>query len=284
MDIPPFPPHWFTIFRAGTEIGVTLQPCSTLINANQWRLFPEGLRTSDLVSILESLAKEPDNCSLVLAYVDTIDSAHYLMESGRVALAAFDGPTRDHLFSRPVVSPSEADRPTAPLPPGHPDSFPMEALREELHGKAPTPDDRPAECGFVMDDQVCILPAQHTGLHYSKKQPVVWAECPDCGGLGHVGIHLCVACKGECGAWVKKDQPTNMKPNIYISDSLASADPKRITRIVRMVANIYLNEFGASMVGGRYATRDAADAGVVAGQKRFACIDYTREVCEGEGL
>jgi len=220
------------------------------------------------VSILESLAKEPTHCSLVLTYVDTIDSAHYLMEAGRVALAAFDGPTRDRLFSPPPVAPTEADQPKEPLPPGHPDSFPMAALREELHGKAPTPDNHSAECGFLMDDQVCVLPAQHTGPHYyssASEQPVHWVRCPDCGALGHVGIHLCVTCKGECGAWVK-------------------TEPKRITRIVRMVSNIYLNEFGASIVGGRYSTRAAADAGVVAGQTRFACIDYTREVCEGEGL
>lgn len=128
----PFPPHWFTVYRAGTVIGCTLQPANCLVPATSWRLYPDSLRTSDMIHILEALAKEPSNCSLVIAYVDSIDSAHYLMESARVALAAFDDATRDRLFSPPPVPPTEADKPREALPPGHPDSFTMEALRTEL--------------------------------------------------------------------------------------------------------------------------------------------------------
>lgn len=129
---PPFPPHWFTVYRAGSIIGATLQPVNCLVQATSWRLYPDSLRTSDLIHVLEALAKEPAHCSLVIAYVDSIDSAHYLMEAVRVALAAFDDATRDRLFGPPVVPPTEAEKPREALPPGHPDSFPMEALRREL--------------------------------------------------------------------------------------------------------------------------------------------------------
>lgn len=128
----PFPPHWFTVYRSGTVIGATLQPANCLVQATSWRLYPESLRTSDLVAVFESLAKEPANCSLVVCYVDSIDSAHYLMESARVALAAFDDKTRDRLFGPPVVPPTEADQPKPALPPGHPDSFSMDELRKTL--------------------------------------------------------------------------------------------------------------------------------------------------------
>jgi hypothetical protein len=128
----PFPPHWFTVYRAGTIIGATLQPANCLVQATSWRLYPESLRTSDLVNVLESLAREPANCSLVIAYVDCIDSAHYLMESARVALAAFDDATRDRLFGQAPVPPTEADMPREALPAGHPDSFSMDELRKTL--------------------------------------------------------------------------------------------------------------------------------------------------------
>lgn len=135
----PIPPHWFTVYRQGPVIGATLQPCTCVVNATSWRLFPDSLRVSDLIPVFESLAKEPSHCSLVIAYVDTIDSAHYLMEAARVALAAFDDDTRDRLFGPPVVPPTEADQPREPLPPGHPDSFSMEALRAALGEKPPVP-------------------------------------------------------------------------------------------------------------------------------------------------
>lgn len=127
-----FPPHWFTLYRQGTIIGATLQPCTCVVNATSWRLFPDSLRVSDLIPIMESLAHEPSHCSLVLCYVDSIDSAHYLMEAARVALAAFDDATRDRLFGPAPVPPGEAEKPREPLPPDHPDSFSMEALKAHL--------------------------------------------------------------------------------------------------------------------------------------------------------
>lgn len=131
-NVIPLPPHWFTIFRQGTIIGATLQPCTCVVNATSWRLFPDSLRVSDLIPIMESLAKEPSHCSLVITYVDSIDSAHYLMEAARVALAAFDDATRERLFGPKPVPPGEAERPREPLPPGHPDSYSMDALRAHL--------------------------------------------------------------------------------------------------------------------------------------------------------
>lgn len=129
---PPFPPHWFTVYRAGATVGFTLQPCSCLIQASSWRLYPESLRHWDLVSVIDSLQREPAHCSLVLSYVDSIDSAHYLMDSAKAALKCFDDATRERLFGPAPVPPTEADKPREALPPGHPDSFSMEDLKKTL--------------------------------------------------------------------------------------------------------------------------------------------------------
>lgn len=128
----PFPPHWFTIYRHGRTIGATLQPCTALIQAHEWRLFPDSLRHADMVPLFESLKSEPEMCSLIICYVDSLESAHDLMDAARCALAQFDDKTRDRLFGPTPVPPTEADKPREPLPLGHPDSFTMDELREHL--------------------------------------------------------------------------------------------------------------------------------------------------------
>ncbi len=144
--VAPFPPHWFTVSRAGAVISFELMPCANMVSAVQWRLYDEGLRTVDVVEAVELLRTCPRIHTLVLAYVDTIDAAHYYMESGRMALGAWDGHARERAFGDPIDPPKpagEASQAAEPLPAGHPDSYSMDDLRASLQlahddGHSPT--------------------------------------------------------------------------------------------------------------------------------------------------
>ena len=142
-----FPPHWLMLFRINTSIIFQLQPCNVVIPAAQWRLFPDGLRALDIAEIIPMLAKVPSHHALVICYVDSIDSAHYLMEACNAAVSFYDSDAREKLFNpNPQTHAPGPTIPSEPLPAGHPDSFPMDALRSELAMK-PNDNKGTSPCG-----------------------------------------------------------------------------------------------------------------------------------------
>lgn len=141
MSTEHFPPHWFIMSKSGLSIHFSMVPCgSASIQSTQWRLFPDGLRALDLAELVPMLATVPDHHALVICYVDTIDTAHYLMECCRTVLACYTEEDRKKLFGpeKPPFAP-DAQAPTEPLPAGHADSFSMDHLRDELEKMGPTP-------------------------------------------------------------------------------------------------------------------------------------------------
>lgn len=176
----PMPPHWFAMSRSGITIKFGLLPCNVTMDSSQWLLYPDSLRVSDLHHAVELLKKVPDNTTLILAYVDTIDTAHYLMESGRMVLDAWTLEDRTKAFAPPIQPPAppgagEASQPAEPLPDGHPDSFSMDQLRAELDGKPRVP----------------------FGEFYNE--PPVINFCNEPLGTLKTGMHLCVHEKGHSG-------------------------------------------------------------------------------------
>lgn len=135
QTLTPFPPHWFAVYRIGASVVFQLTPCNVAVPTASWRLFPDGLRTTDLAYLVESLAKEPENIQLVLCYVDSIDSAVYLMESARTTLALMKYGMAELFKPAPPLRVADLGRPPAEAPPGDPDTFTMEELKAELNEK-----------------------------------------------------------------------------------------------------------------------------------------------------
>lgn len=131
--LPPFPPHWFTVHRIGANVTFSLIPATSPIASYQWRLYVDGLRSSDMVDLIETLVREPQSVVFILTYVDTVDLAHFLMESARTALVSLGQQSMDKLFlTRPPVAVSDLGPPPAEAPPGDPATFTMEELQASL--------------------------------------------------------------------------------------------------------------------------------------------------------
>lgn len=131
--LPPFPPHWFTVARVGSNVQFALVPATSPVQSYQWRLYVDGLRASDVVPLVETLKREPQSVVFILTYVDTIDLAHYLMETARTALQAIGSATLEEWF-KPAAPLAVADvgKPAEPAPPGDPETFTMEELQRAL--------------------------------------------------------------------------------------------------------------------------------------------------------
>ncbi len=179
-----FPAHWFGVSRIGTQVVFGMVPATCMVTATQWRLYPEGLRVSDMGNIVASLKSEPQGVMLILAVVETVGEAVYLMEAARICLRAWDDEVCAAHFAAPITPPPKTGPtvPSEPLPPGHPDSYSMDDLRADLQlskdaGHSPT------VAGRFDVDQAPITDYCNAPLS----------------SPGGAGVHLCVYEHGHVG-------------------------------------------------------------------------------------
>lgn len=164
-----FPAHWFGVSRSGTIVTFGIVPCTCTVDANQWRLYPDGLRTHDLIEIVATLKSEPQGMMLILAVVPSLSDAVYLMESARMALQAWDLAAREKAFGSPVIPPPTTGPtvPSEPLPAGHPDSYSMDDLRADLQLPAPITNycNAPLPSMGGAGVHLCVYEHGHAGHH-----------------------------------------------------------------------------------------------------------------------
>lgn len=129
-----FPPHFAVASHNGPSVTFSIVPIGQAsINSNQWYFYAEGIRSSDFLDIIKLLTTLPNNFTVVVCLIESIDDAHYFLENGRSILEHCTYEERVDMFTD-KSHPHAPDpiKPSEPLPPGHPDSFSMSDLQNLL--------------------------------------------------------------------------------------------------------------------------------------------------------